>query len=780
MNRIQRQFGKLVQRVVDQAMGAGLMQEENTPAGERYVHPGMPELMRQAAAESCVLLKNDGALPLELHEQVAVFGRCQLDWFYVGYGSGGDVHPAYRRNLMDGLKEAGAAVNRELAEVYRAWTAEKANAADPGWWGHWPYSYPEMPLKEAAVQKAAATAQTALVVIGRAAGEDRENTLTQGSYYLTDLEREMLDLVTAAFEKTVVVLNIGSIMDMAWTENYADRIAALLIVWQGGMESGAAAADVLYGKTSPSGRLSDTIARYYVDYPSSANFGGREYNEYREGIFVGYRHFEKYAPDCVLFPFGFGLSYTRFETLPLRFSCHLGGAEVSLRVSNTGGRPGKEVVQLWCHAPAGTLEKPLRVLVAFGKTKELAPGESDTLTLSCSCKDFASFDEESHAWILEAGEYRFEANGLEIGSFRLYEKRVLEQCEDICLGSEALRERILARLPEETDAAPAEGATLEDVRAGRVRLDAFVAALSLPELEALTRGEGMMNSPFGTPGNAGAFGGVIESLRKKGVRPLITADGPAGLRLQKFTSLLPCGTALACTWNTRLVEDLHRKLGEEMGHYGVDVLLAPGMNLHRNPLCGRNFEYYAEDPLLAGKMAAAAVRGVQSTGHASCPKHFACNNQETRRNQNDSRVSERALRELYLRSFEICVKEGKPLTLMSAYNKVNGVWSHYHYDLVTTVLRGEWGWQGTVITDWWMQRSRSPEFPDLRDNAYRVRAGVDVLMPGDMRHSARGYRADLTLLETLGRPEGITRGELERTARRVLQLVMQLDKTQND
>ena len=283
-----------------------------------------------------------------------------------------------------------------------------------------------------------------------------------------------------------------------------------------------------------------------------------------------------------------------------------------------------------------------------------------------------------------------------------------------------------------------------------------------------------MNSPFGTPGNTGAFGGVIESLRKKGVRPLITADGPAGLRLQRFTSLLPCGTALACTWNTALVEALHRKLGEEMGHYGIDVHLAPGMNLHRNPLCGRNFEYYAEDPLLSGKMAAAAVRGVQSTGHASCPKHFACNNQETRRNTNDSRVSERALRELYLRSFEICVKEAKPLTLMTSYNKVNGVWSHYHYDLVTTVLRGEWGWEGTVITDWWMQRSRSPEFPQLRDNAYRVRAGVDVLMPGDMGHTARSYRPDASLLETLGKPDGITRGELERTARRVLQLELAL------
>ena len=210
MSRLQKAFGKVVKRVMDRVMGAGLMQEENTPEGERYLNPGMPELIRQAAAESCVLLKNDGALPLNAQEEVAVFGRCQLDWFYVGYGSGGDVHPAYRRNLLDGLRLAGARVNEELAETYRAWTAGKDNAAEQGWWGHWPYSHPEMPLTDAQVQKAAQSARTALVVIGRAAGEDRENTLTQGSYYLTELERDMLDAVTAAFSKTVVLLNTGS------------------------------------------------------------------------------------------------------------------------------------------------------------------------------------------------------------------------------------------------------------------------------------------------------------------------------------------------------------------------------------------------------------------------------------------------------------------------------------------------------------------------------------------------------------------------------------------
>jgi len=773
MDLVSKTVGKFVQRAIDRHMGAGLMQEENAAAGERWHAPGFPELIRKAGAEACVLLKNDGTLPLKKDEETAVFGRCQLDWFYVGYGSGGDVHPAWRVNLIEGLQNAGQRYNRELAALYAGWIAE--NPVDNGWWGHWPFSYPEMEIEEDAVRRAAKTAGTAIVVIGRAAGEDRENTLEKGSYYLAEEERELLDKVTEAFSRTVVVLNVGSIMDMAWTEDYAERISAILIAWQGGMESGNAAADVLCGRTCPSGRLSDTIARYYVDYPSSRSFGGKEYNNYTEGIFVGYRYFERSAPRSVLFPFGFGLSYTRFETLPLDFS-HLDGVlTVTATVKNTGGMPGKEVVQLWCAEPAGALDKPRRVLCAFAKTGELYPGESETVTLRCTDRDFASYDETRHAFVLETGAYRFSLGEKEIGQFRVFAEKTVEACRPLKLTSERLRQRILTELPEPIREKGAPG-TLDDVRAGRISLDAFVAALSPEELEALTRGEGMMNVPAGVPGNAGGLGGVTEALRQKGVPELITADGPAGLRLQKFSSLMPIGTALACTWNTELVQALHEKLGEEMTHYGVDVQLGPGMNLHRNPLCGRNFEYYSEDPLLTGKIAAAAVRGVQSQGHACCPKHFACNNQETKRNQNDSRLSERTLREIYLRSFEICVREAQPHLIMTSYNKINGVWAHYHYELATSVLRHDWGFAGVVITDWWMQHAQSPEFPRLRDNAYRLRAGVDVLMPGDWKKNVRVYRSDGTLLETLGQREGITLGELQRTAKRVLRLAMLLRK----
>ncbi len=773
MKKLKNKLGKLAQRIIDKAMGNGLMQEETSADGERYVTPGIGELIRQAGAEGCVLLKNNGALPLNREKEVAVFGRCQLDWFYVGYGSGGDVNAPYHVNLIDGMHNAGLRLNADVLNAYETWTQQEDNVADHGWWGHWPMNYPEMPLDAALVQKAAQTAETAIVVIGRAAGEDRENTLTKGSFYLTDEERAMLDAVTAAFSRVVVLLNIGNIMDMAWTEEYGDRLSALMIVWQSGMESGNAVADVLTGAVTPCGKLSDTIARRYEDYPSSASFGGREFNDYAEGIYVGYRYFDRH-PDKVLYPFGFGLSYTSFA-LKAESLRRIGDeTEAVVTVTNTGTVPGKEIVQLWCCAPTGRPDKPLRVLVAFGKTKTLAPGESETLTLRCDDKCLASYDEDGSRFVLEAGEYRFTANDTEAGSFALKQTITVEQCEPLCKTSAELRARILSHLPKAIPVTGIRSYSLDDVKSGTITLDDFIARLNDDELEALSRGHGMMGSSLGVAGNAGAFGGVIESLRQKGVPPIITSDGPAGLRLKKYCALQPCGTALACTWNTELIEALSAKVGEEMTHYGVDVQLAPGMNIHRNPLCGRNFEYFSEDPLLSGKMAAATVRGVQSKGKAACPKHFACNNQETNRNKNDSRVSERALREIYLRNFEIVVKETKPLTVMTSYNKVNGVWSHYNYDLVTTVLRGEWGFTGCVITDWWMQKSKSPEFPKLKNNAYRVRAQVDVLMPGDIGHMAKEYKSDGSLLETLGKPDGITRAELQRTAKNVLTLAMKL------
>lgn len=801
VNEIAKKIEKTVHNVVGAVVNNVLAQNENTASGERVVTAGMPELIRKSGAEGIVMLKNEGeALPLKDSDKVSVFGRCQNDWFYVGYGSGGDVHAPYYVSLMEGLENAGVQVNQKLAAIYRDWCARKENQADHGWWGHWPYFHEEMPLEEDVVREAAADSNVAIIVIGRAAGEDRENILEAGSYYLTEKEHKMLQLVGQHFSKVVLLMDCGNVMDLSFVKRY--NISALLFVWQLGMESGNAIADVLTGKVNVSGKLSDTIARSYTDYPSSAHFGNREYNEYTEDIYVGYRYFETFAKDKILYPFGFGLSYTTFSMETVGFERGSGETVLRICVTNTGSVSGKEIAQVYCVPPAGKLGKARKNLVAYGKTKLLAPGESQILSLTVRDYDCASFDDcgatgYKDAFVLEEGSYQLLAGNCSTtetvaGSFTVGETVKLLQCSESCIpdpdhpfkvlhpdgsrevnmGSRSLKQRILDNLPETIPYAGNQGILLEDVLHGEATLEQFVAQLTDKDLSDICKGEGGMDSSLGTSGNAGAYGGITPELRQKGIPPIITADGPSGLRVNRFTSLLPVGTALACSWNDELIEALYEGVGKETRGYGVDVILSPGMNIHRNPLCGRNFEYYSEDPLLCGKMAAAAVRGIQKGGTSACPKHFACNNQEVNRSGNDSRVSMRALREIYLKCFEICVKEARPMHIMTSYNKINGVWSHYNYDLVTTILRGEWGFEGNVITDWWMRKTTSPEFPKLKNSAYRVRAQVDVLMPGGDNYADNKYRFDSEILETVDKPEGLTRGELQRSAMNVLRFAL--------
>ena len=586
-------------------------------------------------------------------------------------------------------------------------------------------------------------------------------------------------------------------------------VRGIIYAWQGGMESGNAIADVLYGKVNPSGKLTDTIAIKYEDYPSAKHFGNKLFNVYVEDIFVGYRYFETFAKEKALFPFGYGLSYTNFDIELLDFKADKEKMTAKVQVTNIGKYAGKEVVELFARAPQGKLTKPLMSLVSFAKTTELAPGESQKIDLEVPAYNFASFDDtgitgHKYAYILEKGEYKFflgenVRDVQEIGSFEYSEDTVLEELEAICAPKEYidriiahkingsyipkkvtvkpekpyLRERIIKNLPKEIGHI-VHNYNFEMVKSGEISVETFVSSLNNEELEALTRGQGGMDSNYGVAGNAGAFGGIIPELNKKGIPPVITTDGPAGIRVRKYTSLIPCGTALASTFNTELVEKLATEMGRELRNAGSNVLLAPGMNIHRNVLCGRNFEYFSEDPLLTGKMAAAYVKGIQASGGSACPKHFACNNQESFRTVNNSIVSQRALREIYLKGFEICVKEAKPLNIMTSYNKINGVWSHYNYDLVTTVLRKEWGFDGSVMTDWWMQHSQSHEFPNLRDNAYRVRSQVDVYMPGSFKKTEKKYKPDKSLLETVGLKNGLTRGELERSAINVLNMILKL------
>lgn len=787
---LKKKIEALIQKIIDKASGSGVMQEENGANGEKFIFPNMPEKCLQSAEEGTVLLKNDNAvLPIK-DEKISVFGRCQINYFYVGYGSGGDVNQPYEVSLIDGLKNNGVRLNEELLAIYEKWCAD--NPINHGFWGHWPMNYPEMELSADVVKKAGENSDKAIVVLGRAAGEDRENKLEKGSYYLTDTEINMLNLVTANFDKVIVIMNCGNIVDMSWVKEYGDKISGIIYAWQCGMESGNAIANILTGKANPSGRLADTIAVKYEDYPSAKDFGNLEFNNYTEDIFVGYRYFETFAPEKALYPFGFGLGYTTFDIEPVSFEYNE-NVKITVKVTNTGAVAGKEVVQIYVSAPSVKLHKAKKSLVAFKKTSELAPNESETLEFTVKPYDFASFDEDIYSYILEEGEYIFLA-GNSVKTENVAGKvtigyTVLEELSRICpvknpfklitgemtkTGDLDLKKRILDNLPKEIGFKGDKGYKLEDVKAGKISLDEFISQLDNKELEALTRGQGKMDSHYGVVGNAGAFGGIIPSLQEKGIPPIITTDGPAGIRIRKYTSLIPCGTALACTWNTPLIEELTSVMGAELSHHKSDVLLAPGMNIHRNVLCGRNFEYFSEDPLLSGKMAGAYTRGIQSGGGSACPKHFACNNQEVKRTTNDSRLTQRALREIYLKGFEICVKEASPLNIMTSYNKINGVWSHYNYDLVTTVLRGEWGYEGNVITDWWMQKSPSPEFPSIKDNAYRVRSQVDVLMPGGVHHVEKKYKSDGTLLKGIDTPSGITRAELERTAKNVLNLALKI------
>ena len=765
----------------------------------------MSDACRRAGAEGTVLLKNDGVLPLSKTGSTAFFGRVQRDYFYVGYGSGGDVNPDYLVSPMDALEARGdIAYDKALADRYRLWC--QANVPPVMDWAQWPTGHPEMPLSEEAVCAAAQRNDAAVVILGRAMGEAMDNRPEPGGYYLTETEKALLAQVTAAFRKVCVVVDAGNIMDLSWVEEYP--IGALLYAFQGGMESGNALIDVLYGDAQPGGRLTDTVPRHYEDAPTYGHFGGRDFNEYREDIYVGYRYYETFAQDKVLYPFGFGLSYTSFRVESAAAAWHTSW-DLRIQVTNTGSRPGRQVVQVYVEAPQGKLGKAARVLADYWKTPELAPGQSAEVSLWIDLEDLASFDDSGvtghpYAYVLEAGSYRLYV-GTDVRSAglagRLFvEEQVLtaqleSQCsptqdfprlhpkeeggrlvpgfEPVPRAKSRRKEQVLENLPETIPFTGDLGISFRDVCKGTHGMEDFIAQLTPEELNALCKGEGQMDSPLGTKGNAGMLGGTTQSLRDKGVPTLTTTDGPSGIRVCCYTALLPCGTALASSWDVKAVEALGHLFGQEMVRKGSDILLGPGLNIHRDPLCGRNFEYYSEDPLLSGTVAAAMVRGIQSVpGRSACVKHFACNNQEENRNRNDSRLSQRALREIYLRGFEICLRDAAPLCLMTSYNQINGIWGHYQYELVTGILRREWGYDGLVITDWWMQPSADPDFPELWNDAYRLRAQVDVLMPGG--NAFGDPTMDPSALESLRKEKGLTLGEMQRSAKNVLKLCARL------
>ena len=745
-------------------------------------------------SEGIVMLKNDNnALPLDTDKEVAVFGRIQFHYYKSGTGSGGMVNVTKVVNILDGLIDNGIKVNEKLLGTYRKWDKENPFDLGEGWGGE-PWSQKEMPLDEGLVKETAKSCETAIVIIGRTAGEEQDNRLEAGSYLLSDDEIAMLTVVRKHFKKVVLLLNVGNIIDMTDINRIAPD--SVLYVWQGGMTGGKGTADVLTGKVSPSGKLPDTIAYKASDYPSDANFG-REKNRdiYAEDIYVGYRYFETFAKEKVLYPFGFGLSYTGFEIKTEKAEITEGAVKLSVSVKNIGSYKGKEVIEVYCEAPQGRLGKAARVLCGFEKTRELVPQEEQVVEIAVDIAKLASYDDSGvtgnkSCYVLEAGEYKFYVGsdvrsaeyacsfeqGEDLVTERLTQslapvesfERIKPVCEGgaFSIGREAVpvsevdeSARRLEKLPKEIAYTGDKGIKLWDVKNGKNTMDEFIAQLSDYDLSCIIRGEGM-GSPRVTAGTASAFGGVSENLNGFGIPAGCCSDGPSGMRLDCGTKAfsLPNGTMIASSFNKELTSELFTFMGLEMAANKVDCLLGPGMNIHRHPLNGRNFEYFSEDPFLTGKMAAAELKGMAGAGVTGTIKHFCANNRETNRHFIDSVVSERALREIYLKGFEIAVKEGGASSVMTTYGRVNGLWTAGNFDLNTVILREEWGFKGFTMTDWWANINVRGKEPDKTDFAAMARAQNDVYMV-----CPDGEKNDDNTLVALENG-GIERCELQRNA----------------
>lgn len=771
-------------------------------------------LSRKAAGEGMILLKNEGnALPLSKNNRVALFGKGCMDYVKCGGGSG-DVNVEYVTQFAEAMatkaQEGKVSVFQPLSDFYKDYVENYDATVDPDALSNLsahlqaqfgvsivPGNMPEPYVPEQLLMQAAAECDTAIISIHRFSteGGDRGNTPGDGDFYLSAREQKMVDDVKANFSNIIVVLNVSGTVDCSW---FADdpKVKGVLLGWQGGMEGASAQADILCGDVCPSGKLTDTLVGNFDDYPSSYNFNeSPDYKEYTEDIFVGYRYFETVpgAKDKVIYPFGFGLSYTTFSIVTDRCSCDE-KIELTISVTNTGKVAGKEVVQLYAGAHRGYLDTPALELRAFQKTKLLQPGETQVITLVLDKAEFASYDEKKAAYVLMQGQYGlFVGNSVrnitQVGSFAVAENTVTEQLANRCVAKK-LSKRLHSdgtyeALPisqyeprESTEGWP-EGPhgycmehvlpdmrmvgdptgdnhhapdviSLTDVAEGKADMDTFLAQLNDDELLTLISGR-----PWRNPSHTGSIGDIPQY----GIPSVPTADGPAGLRFRPnrgmTTTCWPVGTLIASTWDPELAGEIGAAAALELKENNIGMWLAPALNIHRNPQCGRNFEYFSEDPLITGKIAAGMVRGIQKHHIAACIKHFCCNNTEVNRLESDSIVSERAMREIYLKGFEIAVKEADPWGLMTCYNLVNGKYPSENSELLEDVLRGEWGFSGVITTDW----------ANGGEQYIECKAGNDLRMPAGMHHRMRRALAE-------GR---VTRADMLKSAKNILNFILRLD-----
>ncbi|WP_026525240.1 glycoside hydrolase family 3 protein [Butyrivibrio sp. MB2005] len=774
------------------------------------------EISKNAAKEGMVLVKNEGGfLPFKRGQKIALFGKASIDYVKGGGGSG-DVTVPYVTNLAEGFKKLSSEVSvfEGTVKFYEKYVRDLYEE------GKMPGLIAEPELPQELLTQSLAFTDTAVISISRYSGEgwdrkadnddgrkhkdvaqdlvdETDKLFERGDFYLSKAEKELVDKVTAAFPHTVIVLNIGGMFDVSWIKEN-EKIDSALIAWQGGMEGGLATAELLLGIGTPSGKLSDTFARDLADYPGTEHFhDSDDYVEYEEDIYVGYRYFEtiKDADKKVIYPFGYGLSYTNFNLNRVKVAVEDDKVTVKANVTNTGKYPGKEVVQVYFGAPQGKLGKPEKTLIGFKKTAELLPGQSQRVIIEFNVGDMASYDDlgkvQKSAYVLEKGKYTFYV-GTDVRNVKKADTDyVQDKDEVVCQLTERmapvdLKKRMLSDGSFEElplgDASkyndnilkdvelegplhampkvrpveyrhsfePSGKPQLEEVADGKISLDDFVKALSDEDIAWLVGGQ-----PNVAVANTFGYGNNSEF----GIPNVMTADGPAGLRIQPQvgvkTTAFPCATLLACTWDPAVAEQVGIAGGEEVKENNIGVWLTPAMNIHRSPLCGRNFEYYSEDPYLTGKMAAGMIRGIQSNRVGATAKHFALNNKETNRKNSDSRASERAIREIYLKAFEIVVKESQPWSIMTSYNIINGRRASENEDMLEGILRGEWGFDGMVTTDWWT----------YGENYKECKAGNDMKM-------GCGYPERILSALEKG---GITREELEKAAKNILGLILRID-----
>lgn len=793
--------------------------------------------LRRLGAECAVLLKSDGSFPLSAPCELALYGSGARKTIKGGTGSG-EVNSRYFVTVEEGLEAAGftittkywmeayeylyAAARREFIRSLKQQAREHHTVAILESMGA------VMPEPEYNIPLSGA-GDTAVYVLSRISGEGSDRKPLPGDILLTETEKRDILRLNEKYKNFLLVLNVGGVVDLSLVM----EVKNILLLSQLGVETGSILADLILGKSVPSGRLTTTWSAW-ADYPQLGDFGDKNDTRYKEGVYVGYRYFDTISKKP-LFPFGFGLGYTDFEIKAGETAVDGETVTVKVLVKNAGRFAGKEVAQLYVSAPQGKLDKPYQALAAFAKSKELAPGEEEELTLSFHMRELASYDEGSAAWLLERGDYvlrlgNSSAKTTAVAILRLDGDAITRKVKN-CLGQPDFTDW----KPERREENPLHFVKVIPISVAAVQtetvnyalkheIDPAVSSLSDEELALMNIGafSGGMGSlsVIGSAAQsvAGAAGETVNRLKGKGIPALIMADGPAGLRLsrqytvdekgahpvgesipesvmelmpgvvafamklmggsgkpkgevhEQFCTAIPIGTAIAQSWNTELAEVCGDIVGEEMERFGVHLWLAPALNIHRDIRCGRNFEYFSEDPLISGRFASAITKGVQK--HPGCGttiKHFAANNQETNRYNSNSIVSERAMREIYLLGFEIAVRESQPHALMTSYNLLNGVHTSERRDLLEDILRCEFGFEGIVMTDWIIGAvsGKGNKYPGPISSKVAA-AGNDLTMPGnagDLKNMLKGLKDGI-----------VSRKQLEINATRIYRMAKRLVK----